>query len=305
MSNDVICIFVIFLAKILIFSYSQISLQRILQQHRKNMTDTYHKDSTRIGKSGLDLVHRSPAHYYAKYLDPNREWEEPTPALILGSAVHCAVFESEKFSQQFAVAPVIDKRSNAGKAAWADFQSANQGKQLLTSEQFDTCMKMKAAVHAHPTAKLLLEGGVAEQRIDWLEPHTLAKCKSKLDWQSDNGFIVDLKTTEDAGPTGFAKSIANYRYHVQGAFYLDAYQEKYGQPARGFIFIAVEKTPPFAVALYYLTQEDIDFGRMEYLADLEVYLRCLRNNEWPAYGTEVKPISLPAWARRRNTNYEV
>jgi exodeoxyribonuclease VIII len=167
---------------------------------------------------------------------------------------------------------------------------------------------MRDAVFAHPAASILLQAGEAEQRVDWTWQGEDAdfnpiqvKCKSKMDWQSHNGFIVDLKTTEDASKSGFGKSVWNYRYHVQGAFYCDAYEQYHGQAPRGFLFIAVEKKPPFAVALYFLTPEQMDIGRREYERDLRVYHQCLLRNEWPSYGTGIEPIELPGWAYKQAT----
>lgn len=265
----------------------------------------YHGDKSRIGKSGLDLIHRSPAHYYAKYLDPNREWEIPTPALAFGSALHTLVFEPTEFAKRFVVAPEINRRTNAGKEEYAAFMEANKGKTVIDSDVIEHCMKMKEAVYNHPAAAILLENGVAEKRVNWEwfgqdedgnDIHV--PCKIKPDWHSRNDFLVDLKTTEDASPAGFGKSVWNYRYHVQGAFYCDGLaQSRSGDYPRGFIFIAVEKSAPYAVGVYYLTTEQMDIGRREYSRDLQVYHKCLRTGDWPAYGTGVSAVQLPGWAR--------
>lgn len=284
-----------------------------------NANDKYHADTTRIGKSGLDYIHQSPAHYYAAYLDPNWVREKQTAALIMGSAVHMATFEADDFLKKFAVLDDSEicaeiggkapKQTKAYKEWLADYTKSNPGKTILDQDEFNHCLRIREAVVNHPAASVLLESGVAEQRIDWLWQGAdddfnpiQVKCKSKMDWQSHNGFIVDLKTTEDASPEGFGKSVWNYRYHVQGAFYLDAYEYHYGQPARGFIFIAVEKKPPYAVAVYFLPPDVIDIGRREYEADLRVYHRCLVTNEWPGYPTTIQPIQLPAWAMRKANN---
>ena len=44
---------------------------------RELSNEEYHADTTAISKSGLDLVHRSPAHYYAAKLDPDRPAATP------------------------------------------------------------------------------------------------------------------------------------------------------------------------------------------------------------------------------------
>jgi exodeoxyribonuclease VIII len=268
--------------------------------------EVYHADTRRIGKSGLDLIAKSPAHYWAKYLDPNREREEPTKAMLIGSAVHSAVLEPDDFARKYMILPELNLRTNAGKEKLEELSNHARANKLsiISKDDYELCKLMKETVWKHPAASVLLSDGIAEQRIDWTKEilsedgeFIEVACKSKPDWQSHNGFIVDLKTTEDASPAGFAKSVWNYRYHVQAPFYADAYEHKYGEPPRGFIFIAVEKSPPYAVALYFAPPSMMDKGRSTYERDLRTYVKCLENGEWPAYGTEVMELQLPPWAK--------
>lgn len=274
----------------------------------------YHADTRRIGKSGLDLIAKSPAHYYAQYLDPNRPAREEKPYFVVGSITHNAILENKFLDSKYFILDDADvcaqigggnpRATNRYKEWKGAIMARNEGKTQITKEEYDAVLKMRESVQNHPAASVLLQEGIAEQRIDWQREivsedgeFVSVLLKSKPDWLSHNGFIVDLKTTEDASPRGFAKSVWNYRYHVQAAFYLDAYEHQYGEPARGFIFIAVEKTPPYAVALYYTPANLIELGRTTYERDLRVYQRCLETREWPAYGTDVMELQLPGWAK--------
>jgi len=68
-----------------------------------------------VSKSGLDQIAKSPLHYWARFLDPDRVWTEPTPAMRLGTALHTHVLELSKWDEQIAVAPGdINRRSTAG-----------------------------------------------------------------------------------------------------------------------------------------------------------------------------------------------
>ena len=272
----------------------------------------YHADTSRISKSGLDLIAQSPAHYYAKYLDPNREPQQPTKALIAGSVSHMTLFEPHLLRDRYFILDDAAKIREIGGASprsttrykeWkAEQLEANAGKQEITLEAWKATNRMIENVQAHPAAKILLQAGKAEERMDWLWQGVdedgnpiAARCKIKPDWQSHNDFIVDLKTTEDASPNGFLRSVYKYRYHVQSAFYIDGYTAIHGAAPRGFIFMAVEKSPPYAVALYFATPEMIEAGRRAYERDLQTYSRCLRDENWPAYSTQVMPLGLPAW----------
>ena len=74
----------------------------------------YHRHPA-IGSSGLKLLNRSPLHYWAAYLDPDRERRDPTPAMLRGTAWHAAVFEPEKFAAEFAAKPDISAASTLYK----------------------------------------------------------------------------------------------------------------------------------------------------------------------------------------------
>ena len=77
--------------------------------------EQYHADTSAISASGLKLFMRSPAHYYAAYLDPNRVERQPTPAMRLGTATHCAILEPTRFNAEYAVIPEsIDRRTKEG-----------------------------------------------------------------------------------------------------------------------------------------------------------------------------------------------
>jgi len=259
----------------------------------------YHADTKRIGKSGLDLIDKAPLIYWQKYLDPNRvRDDDQTPAMLLGSATHCAVFEPEQFTKTYVVAPKIDRRTNAGKLEAAEFEAKYAGFKQLTAEQYDSVQRMVDAVYSHPMARQLLElGGVSEHRVDFIDPLTGALCKMKADRITPSGMIIDLKTTKDASPAEFAQSCAKYRYHVQDAWYSDGFAAAYRQVPEAFVFIAVESESGI-VKPYILDNESRELGRETYRQNLNTYLECLKTNTWPAYGDEVSELRLPSWAFR-------
>ena len=78
--------------------------------------EDYHADTSAISASGLKLFMRSPAHYYATYLDPNRIERSPTPAMRVGTATHCAILEPERFSAEYIALPEGLDRRKEGEA---------------------------------------------------------------------------------------------------------------------------------------------------------------------------------------------
>jgi hypothetical protein len=248
--------------------------------------DAYHADRTAVSKSWLDYIERSPAHLKA-YLDglTHRDSEE----LDIGRLAHCLILEEDRFLKQFVCAPKIDKRTTAGKQQWAEFEAANKGRMLVTQDHYKLVFNIRDAVMKHSKAAALLRNGEPEKTIVWKDANTGELCKARADWLRQNA-IVDIKTTRDARPSEFAKAIANYRYHVQAAHY------EAGFNLNRFIFIAVEKDPPFGVAVYFADSEMVKSGTEARARNLGQYAECKASGNWPCYSESITTIQLPRWA---------
>lgn len=273
--------------------------------------DAYHADTTRISNSGLKLIAKSPAHYYAKYLDPNRPAEKRSKALLYGSVIHAAILEPTEFKKLFATVPAhapnkpTSTQINAKKpspetveaiAWWNAFNAETAGKEIISQADFDMAQAVKQSVYDHPAAAALLEMVRCEETYFFTEPNSGAPCKMKTDALSENtGLIVDIKTCEDASDAGIVRSVLKYGYDHQAAFYFDGYFHATGVAPNGFAFIFVEKEPPYAVNVKYVPEEMFRLGRQKYLANCARYVECLRTGEWPAYGNEITPINLPEY----------
>jgi exodeoxyribonuclease VIII len=252
-----------------------------------------------VSKSHLDLVAKSPLHYWARYIDPNRVPQEPTAAMAIGSAVHTHVLELDQWDAQYVVAPEgIDRRTKAGKAEWEVVTTAASGRTMLSRADAELVMRMGHSVYSHPAAAMLLKQlpGKAETTWMWNDATTGLQCKCRPDWLTDDGsLIIDLKTTEDASPAGFRKSIAAYRYHVQAAHYLTGVERATGRRPEQFIFICVEKKAPFCTAVYAADAQMVEIGSEIAARDLDVLATCKQAGAWPGYSDQIESISLPPW----------
>ena len=258
-----------------------------------SLTNAEYHARPEVSKSGLDLVHRSPLHFWNRYLNSDRVIEPPTEAMLLGSALHTRVLEPHLFDDEYAVAPHCDRRTKEGKMIWADFEEGAQGKTLLKAEDALRITGMAEAVRSHKAARFLLTmPGKAEQSYFWTDDETGEKCKCRPDWHSADGkIIVDVKTTEDASPGKFLRSsVLGWRYHVQQAFYMQGLPE-----AEVFLFVCVEKKPPFATVVYSLPPQLAERGLEEARADLRQVAECRAANHWPSYSDEIKELPLPRW----------
>ena len=156
-------------------------------------------------------------------------------------------------------------------------------------------VNMAVAVHGHPTAGALLQSGQAEQSFWWDDIATDMRCKCRPDW-FDGTTIVDLKTCQDASPAGFARAVAQWSYQVQAAHYLC------GTLAKRFIFVAVEKTAPYAIGVYELDTEGLIHGSIARHNALQILQDCKAVNDYPGYTDGgIETIQLPGWALKDQT----
>lgn len=257
-----------------------------------NENEQYHQDTTRISKSGLDQINKTPANYFERYLNQNRIEEKQSAALLFGSAFHAYILEPEVFKSEFIILPYFSGKGSRDKK---EQFILNAGKKTpISIDDFQTIVGMADSINRHKVArKLINETGFSERVFHWTDKETGVKCKCKPDrYNSQRKFIVDLKSTENASEDDFKFSAKKFRYYVQSAFYSDGLEAN-NVPVDGFIFIAVEKKPPYLVNCFMYGENENDFGREQYKENLKTYAECLDSNNWPGYTKGIKTIEIP------------
>lgn len=236
-----------------------------------------------ISKSGLDLIHRSPAHYQYSAK------REPTRAMEIGTAIHCAILEPERFASEYVLLRhVTDRRASEYKKA----KEVHGGEYVLTGKEADNVAGMQESVRS----QYALPAGRCEVSLFAVCERTGLMVKARFDLLTDDGHAVDLKKTQDSSRDAFAKSVYNYRYHVQEAFYSYVYLLVFGRDLESFTFLAVEEQPPHIAMPYTIGFESAEIARTEMNADLDRYAACVQSNDWPGYDRTDDPLELPAWA---------
>lgn len=282
-----------------------------------DMTNEQYHSAPGISKSHLDCINeKSPKHYWHKYINPEREPYQPTPAMQIGTAIHTLILEPNLVDETIVRGLEIDRRSNENKRRWAEFEQEHAGKIILKNDDYDHVLRVRDAVHAHPIASGLLTGGRAEQSYFAMSPvpsmtdsgymidqetgeviHELIKCRT--DYIHDGGnLIVDVKSTEDASRAGFGKSATNYRYDVQVAWYYHVFECAFGWTPENWAFIALEKTEPYAIGVYFATRPQIEVARNAAMRDFARIVHHRRINQWPDYGYEIVDLELAPWIKR-------
>ena len=116
-----------------------------------------------ISKSGLDLIHRSPAHYMTQRLHP----KPPTAAMTFGSAFHDLVLLPELFEKTYRPDPAPGSQSKDAKSQREEL--IGDGITIIHTataagywerDDWRTLHLMRDAVMAHPIAFVLLQEGI-------------------------------------------------------------------------------------------------------------------------------------------------
>jgi hypothetical protein len=263
--------------------------------HRGVPESVYHARILGVAsKSVLDLVDRSPATYAAWLKGSERE---ETDALRFGKAFHTALLEPGLYETAYAVVPKFgDCRKTENKKRRDDWRAENEGRKILEHEDAIAIAGMVRSIEAHPLASRMLRDGIPELTLKWTDPETGLVCKGRADYFVESlGMCVDVKTTDDARPGSFAKSVANFGYHRQHAFYEWGFS-RCGSPVESFCFLAVEKRPPYLVALYSLDEAAVALGLEWSRRTLDKFAECVERGEYPGYSPEIETLSLPRWA---------
>jgi exodeoxyribonuclease VIII len=271
------------------------------------MTNAEYHSLPSISKSGLDLIHRAPALYRYRRANPTPQ----TPAMRWGTMVHTAILEPETLSSRYIVLPddapnkPTSRQRNAKKPSeetiaaiqwWDAFNELTVGRETISPEESNALNDIRAMAHGDPVAgPILAKIAHVERSIFWTDTDTGIECRCRPDAILDNGYILDVKTTQDASADSFSRSIATYRYHVQAAFYSDGYEAEFGAPPKGFAFLAIEKEPPYLCAVYLMDYKAVLRGRSEYQADLRTLRQCIDTDTWPGLSIAPTRIDLPKW----------
>ena len=239
-----------------------------------------------LNYSGSKELLKSPAHYQA-YLNQERE---ETKALRMGSLIHCAVLQPELLNEKFVTAPICDKRTKEGKAVFAEFESSlKPGMTVVSAEEASECQVIASAA-----MQALDRMGVTFEMTEFMftTDHCGVQLKCAIDGVGSDGYLYDLKTTEDASPAGILKSIRAYRYNLQAYFYRLCFETAFERRLLGFRFLFVEKAPPYATAWVEIGPELMSYACSDFEKALQTYRECTTLGEWPSYGDEVQVIDI-------------
>jgi PDDEXK-like uncharacterized protein DUF3799 len=259
--------------------------------------DVYHAlPSLSASGAKLLLPPSAPAvfHYRRQHPEHRREYD-------LGHAAHKKVLGA---GADIVVVDAADYKTKAAREARDGAYAA--GKVPLLPHEDAQTDEMAAAVMRHAVAGALFAAGRGEpeQTLIWRDEATGVMRRARLDWMTRLGggrlLIGDLKSAARAAVEFLPKVVHDFCYYQQAAWYLDAVRALgLGDESADFVFVFVEKTPPYLVQLARLDDQALAIGAARNRQALEIFRDCQASGIWPGYDTDIAVIGLPAWAARK------
>ena len=259
------------------------------------MTEKEYRQHPAISRSELWHIRESPQKF--KYYKENPP--EPTPSLLFGQVFHKMLLEPVTFCDEFVVAPEVNRRTKDGKQMWEAFVANHEKQTIIPEEMYAKANEMCEAVKREPLAVKLLNGA-AEVPFFWTDEMTGEDCKCRVDvlnTEYSQPIIVDVKSTSDASTDSFIRSAINYGYDFQAAMYFNGVAKNIGKKPL-FVFIAVEKEPPYAVNILQADELMLQRGYDLFREYIGIYHDCKVSGNWYGYlgrMNQINNLSLPSY----------
>lgn len=250
------------------------------------MTEKEYNDHPGVRRSDLWKISESPEKYKYAITHPI----EKTPAMTFGSATHKYILEMDGFNEEYAVAPILDKRTKFGKEQWEQFCAHVVDKTVISADDFQIIQDMAAALRQNPIAANLIYGkGQTEVPFFWTDKDTGEQCKVKLDRLvrlNRRYVVVDYKTAMSAETGKFSNEIVKLGYSLQCAMYTEGVMIKKRLKYRpDFIFVVQEKKEPYAVNVIYVSSDSgvMIYGQDQFREFLGILHQCKETGFWYGY----------------------
>lgn len=251
-----------------------------------------------VANSDLLLIERNPSDYIWNREAPSDP--SKTGTLDLGTAIHTALLEPEKFEQQIRI---FDKAKSRDTVKFAEFEKEpeNEGKIILLEKEYDQLRFMVDSAHAHPTMRRFLTVEADNEcsiYVDDKERDIKRKIRPDRDPnKSGLPLLLDLKKT--AGIEDWREGVRwrnplfKMNYGHTAAYYMDTASIYYGEQINEYVFLLVQSSinaGKYPVAVITVTREELEqYGFFERVyANLDKYAECKHSDNWS--GVERFPV---------------
>lgn len=249
---------------------------------------------------------------------------EKKPHYDFGNAFELALLAHEEYLKKVAVIPdsewievvmqddpkiVSPRGTKLYKKLSEEWHAQQDGKYLIQEtgkESFETIEEMLSSCYQDKVIQALIKNTEYQLSLYWTDPDTGIQLKTRPDFcKRKKNVIVNLKTTEDGSPEGFARDIGKFNYGLQAAI------ETRGAVATGlmetvdtYLWLVVEKVPPFNASLYEFDKVDAQFFDDELSFLLGKIKKAKDEKFYPGYSDfadnehGILTAKIPLWAKR-------
>ncbi len=252
-------------------------------------SNEYHAHSA-ISAGSLDTIHTDGVPALIHNLNNPKK---PTPDMVLGTLTHTLVLEPDQFGKQYILIPKLKykfKKNQELKAELED-RAFQENLVLISQDQYDHALAMSKTVLAHPLVRKIMKKGRPEVSYFWEKDGQ--KLKARPDWVNGK-YWMDLKTARNARKTGFASACKEGGYHRRASFYTEC--AKYHGEEVDYLYVLVNKTPPYQVGLYLLPPEALDIGKTQWEKALEDYQNYDPADAVYGFSRIIESVPVPDWA---------
>lgn len=221
----------------------------------------------------------------------------PTMAMKLGTAAHARILEPDDFacrSEEF------EDIGPASAAKMAEIEAANPDTIVLARGWRAQIDAMRAAIRRSAfSEKLIFEGGGAKElTVLWTETvhGQPVPCKARIDFiDIPNRVVGDYKTTADASPGAFERTIGDLGYHTKAAWYCRAVTAAGLMVNPRMVWIAAETKPPFTCQPFVASDRLMDQGWAEACVGMHRYAAWKAGRPDPMPPPPLMTVDLPVW----------
>jgi hypothetical protein len=225
----------------------------------------------------------------------------PTDAMDLGTAAHAAVLGTGP------TIAVVDADSWRTKAAQQQRDQARaEGLVPMLFTDARKVADMAAALRAHPIASRLLhpDTGAPEVSLFYRDPQYGVDRRCRVDFLRDpdpNGrlLLVDYKTTKSADPAAVDRAVADYGYHLSGAWYRDVIVGLGLARSVPVVLVFQETSAPYLVHVVELDAPWLRIGEDLARRAMRIFAECTASADWPGY-QDITLSTPPPWLLNRH-----
>ena len=260
------------------------------------MPDREYRSRPEWSVSQCKLIPEEPELFWGRYIAKLPDFQqEPTPAMLRGTAVHEAVLQNIPLR----VIPQSVLSSNGARMGneWKEFVEEHVGEVWLKESEAEPIKRCIDSIMSNTKARALLElPGDAEVAIFRRDEYTGLPRRHRLDKliRVGGGLVLDLKTASDPTEIGFPFACLDHKYHVQAADYMEAAEAALGTVPEAFLFIAVQPDVPCICQVYTCRASMLELGYTRLRESLNELKIRLDTNDWHRAGhNQLNILDLP------------